>query len=102
MRLLSYKFILVYWVQFDIHVTTSMSFKHNSISFIAVTNDMQVLLDVLGMQSDLTSYLGPPLMHSILSGDFGGSGVFDYGVIQALVDQTPTFILQVSIDPLKY
>lgn len=39
---------------------------------------MQVLLDVLGMQSDLTSYLGPPLMHSILGADFGGSGVFAY------------------------
>lgn len=63
---------------------------------------MQVLLDVLGMQSDLTSYLGPPLMHSILGADFGGSGVFDYGVIQALVDQTPTFILQVSISTLKF
>ncbi|XP_052681018.1 uncharacterized protein LOC128161694 [Crassostrea angulata] len=62
----------------------------------SVTNDMQVLLDVLGMQSDLTSYLGPPLMHSILGADFGGSGVFDYGVIQALVDQTPTFILQIT------
>lgn len=63
---------------------------------------MQVLLDVLGMQSDLTSYLGPPLMHSILGADFGGSGVFDYGVIQALVDQTPTFILQVSISTLRF
>ena len=63
---------------------------------VSVTDDMKVLLDVFGIGSDLSSYLGPPLMHYILGTDFGGSGLFDYSVVRVVVDQTPTKVLMVK------
>lgn len=62
---------------------------------LSVTNDMQLLLEILEMGNDLKSYMGAANMHLVVSADMGGSGLFDYRVIQTAVDNTTTNILQV-------
>ncbi|XP_061195290.1 endothelin-converting enzyme 1-like [Saccostrea echinata] len=61
-----------------------------------VTSDMQIILEILGVGSDLQSFMGISTMHLIVGTDMGGSGIFDYRLVKAVVDNTTTKILQLS------